>query len=141
MIEVVTMGVGDEDRRERSEVLDDRYRDAATNVENARAEQRIRQQPGVPELGQHRGMPDVCEPVLTGSDHGVAATFSRVGVSASSVRHPLSSSWTPAAPTIGSDGAGSSTGCRMNGRVWGPPRPPWNEISSSNAQPSSSSGS
>ena len=32
-------------------------------------------------------------------------------------------------------------GWRMNGRVCGPPRPPWNEISSSNAQPSSSCGS
>ena len=29
----------------------------------------------------------------------------------------------------------------MNGRVCGPPMPPWNEISSSNAQPSSSGGS
>ena len=32
-------------------------------------------------------------------------------------------------------------GWRMNGFVCGPPMPPWKEISSSNAQPSSSSGS
>ena len=35
---------------------------------------------------------------------------------------------------------GSETGWRTNARVWVPPMPPWNEISSSNAQPSSSSG-
>ena len=45
-----------------------------------------------------------------------------------------------AAPTIGSAGAGGF-GVEENGRVCGPPSPPWNEISSSNAQPSSSSGS
>ena len=32
-------------------------------------------------------------------------------------------------------------GWRMNARVWNPPMPPWKQISSSNAQPSSSSGS
>ena len=104
MIEMVTMGVGDEDRRERHELLDHRERNAATNVKDAGAEERIRQQPGVPQFGQHGGVPDVREPVLTGSDHGVAGTAWGVGVSASSVRHRLSSSWTPAAPTIGSDG-------------------------------------
>ena len=36
--------------------------------------------------------------------------------------------------------AGSAAGWRMNARVCGPPSPPWNEISSSNAQPSSSVG-
>ena len=42
------------------------------------------------------------------------------------------------------DGAGwhrEMPGCRMNGRVCWPPMPPWKQISSSNAQPSSSSGS
>ena len=38
-------------------------------------------------------------------------------------------------------GAGSSFGYSRNGRVCGPPSPPWKEISSSNAQPSSRSGS
>ena len=38
-------------------------------------------------------------------------------------------------------GISSRSGWRMNGRVCGPPRPPWKEISSSKAQPSSSSGS
>ena len=38
-------------------------------------------------------------------------------------------------------GSGSSAGASTNGRVCGPPRPPWNEISSSKAQPWSSIGS
>ncbi len=38
-------------------------------------------------------------------------------------------------------GAARCGGCRMKGRVCGPPRPPWKEISSSKAQPSSSVGS
>ena len=49
----------------------------------------------------------------------------------------MRSACTPAAPTIGSWGTGSSAGYRMNGLVCGPPSPPWNEISSSNAQPCS----
>ena len=38
-------------------------------------------------------------------------------------RQPRSTSCTCAAPTIGSSGSGSSTGWRMNGRVWRPPMP------------------
>ncbi len=38
-------------------------------------------------------------------------------------------------------GRGKAAGYMMNGRVCGPPMPPWKEISSSKAQPSSSSGS
>ena len=45
------------------------------------SEQRIGQQPGTRELGQHRGMPDVGEPVVTDGHQGVAATASGVGVS------------------------------------------------------------
>ena len=59
--------------------------------------------------------------------------------SRASRRQPLSTSCTCAAPTIFSSGSGSSIGKRMNGRVCSPPMPPWNEISSSKAQPSSSS--
>ena len=58
-----------------------------------------------------------------------------------SLRHPDRSSWTAAAPTIGSSGSGSAVGWRMKARVWGPPIPPWNEMSSSKAQPSSSCAS
>jgi hypothetical protein len=36
---------------------------------------------------------------------------------------------------MGVGGASSVVGWRMNGRVWRPPMPPWNEISSSKAQP------
>ena len=42
---------------------------------------------------------------------------------------------------IGSSGRGNAAGNMMKGRVCDPPMPPWKEISSSNAQPSSSSGS
>jgi len=48
---------------------------------------------------------------------------------------------TAAAPMIGPGGSVSVGGYRMNGRVCAPPRPPWKQISSSKAQPSSSSGS
>ena len=41
---------------------------------------------------------------------------------------------------IGSAGAASAGGWSMKPRVCGPPSPPWKEISSSNAQPSSSVG-
>ena len=54
---------------------------------------------------------------------------------------PAACRWTAAAPTMGSSGSGRPGGARRNGRVCGPPRPPWKEISSSNAQPSSSTGS
>ena len=56
-------------------------------------------------------------------------------------RQPARRSCTAAAPTSGSSGSGSSAGYRTNGRVCGPPIPPWKEMSSSKAQPSSSSGS
>src|SRR5215211_3499086 len=59
----------------------------------------------------------------------------------SDFRQHASTPWTVAAPTIGSSGVGSATGWRMKARVCGPPMPPWKEISSSKAQPSSSSGS
>jgi len=59
----------------------------------------------------------------------------------SCARQPASTACTLAAPMMGSSGAARRRGWRMNGSVCGPPIPPWNEISSSNAQPSSSAGS
>src|SRR5438067_2030612 len=45
------------------------------------------------------------------------------------------------APTVGAGGSASVGGESKNGRGWGPPSPPWKQISCSNAQSSSSSGS
>ncbi len=59
----------------------------------------------------------------------------------SSLRHLARIRWTSSAPTTGSSPTSRCAGCMMNGRVWGPPSPPWNEISSSKAQASSRSGS
>ena len=56
-------------------------------------------------------------------------------------RQPARMPCTLAAPRIGSAGTSRWAGWRMNGRVWRPPMPPWKQISSSKAQPSSSSGS
>ena len=53
----------------------------------------------------------------------------------SAVRQPRSTSCTWAAPTMGSSGTSRATGWRMNGRVCGPPSPPWKEMSSSKRAP------
>ena len=56
-------------------------------------------------------------------------------------RQPARMPCTLAAPRMGPGGTSRCDGWRMNGRVWTPPSPPWKQISSSKAQPSSSSGS
>ena len=59
----------------------------------------------------------------------------------SSVLNPRRSEFTASAPTIGSAGSGSRAGQSRKARVCEPPMPPWKEMSSSKAQPSSSAGS
>src|ERR1700682_1375107 len=126
---MVVMGVGDEDRIERSQILGRRRWAPAPHVKDAAAEQRIRQQPQPGELREHGGMPDIREPAFGGQHYGVAPTCSRASAPSSTPRQPLRLSWTRAAPTIGSSVMGSSTGYSRNGLVCGPPSPPCNEIS------------
>jgi hypothetical protein len=114
MVEVVPVGVGDQECIEFAQVLDGGDRDPAAHVEDAGAQQGVGQQPDAGELDEHRRMPNVGERAAVSRHYDVALTgscsASGTGASWSSRRQPLRTSCTLAAPMIGSGGGGRTSG-------------------------------
>src|SRR2546421_4740959 len=107
---MVVVSVRDEDRVERSQVLDRQRLNLPSHVKDAAGQQRIRQQPQAPELYEDSRVTDVCKPACGGQHYDVAPMCSCAPSPSSSCRQPLRISWTWAAPTIGSSSIGNSTG-------------------------------
>ena len=70
---MIAVRVGDEDRIERSQVLDRGSRGVAAHVQDAVAEQWVGQQSQPGQLDQHRRVTNVGEPARLGHRYGVVA--------------------------------------------------------------------
>ena len=141
-VEMVEVGVGDEDRVERQQIA--RVPGGghpASDVEDAWAQQGVASGFASPRARSgrwraRRRSARCRRPTATAGRSRSRRRSAGPGSPWSGWRQPLRTSCTRAAPTIGSAGRGSSAGWSRNGLVCGPPSPPWKEISSSNAHPS-----
>src|SRR6185437_4144536 len=146
-VEVIPVDVRDQDQVDGRDRLRP-YGLGPAQVADAAPQHRVGEDARALELDEHGAVPEPGQAPGLHCDHQAGPAAGTASVPAASPagpplpwsvrRHPARISWTCSAPTISPSGSGSPAGASRNARVCGPPMPPWNEISSSNAQPCSS---